>query len=376
MTDDSDAAPGPLAEISVVPEPSAEQLNERQVIDYRTEREHCLEWLLAFGKNPKRADGYAHSTVKNRASRMDQYYRWVWREESRYTTDLTHEHADAYLEYLARQETSNSHKSACRKALMMLYKWRHHKRGAEQWEPTITFSRSNQTTTPRDYLTREERSKIREAALEYGSVPNVDSVSGEKRERWKTYLAQRFEKPKSELTRDDWERANSWKIPTLTWTSLDAALRPIEVERARTSWVDIENGVLRIPREDAAKNSENWVVGLKDQTVEMLDRWLDQRRSIAKYDGTDALWLTRESNPYQSASLRSVLHRLCELADIDIEDRQMSWYTIRHSTGTYMVREEDLAAAQTQLRHRDPKSTMRYDQVPVEDRKDALERIG
>ncbi|WP_265112012.1 tyrosine-type recombinase/integrase [Halosolutus halophilus] len=373
MTDD---AAGPLAEVSVVPEPSAAQLNERQVIDYRTEREHCLEWLLTFGKNPKRADGYAHSTVKNRASRMDQHYRWVWEQEGRYTTDLTHEHADGYLEYLARQETSNAHKSACRKALMMLYKWRHHKRGAEQWEPQITFSRSNQTTTPRDYLTREERAKIREAALEYGSVPNVDSVSGEKRERWKTYLAQRFEKPKSELTREDWERANSWKTPTLVWTSLDAALRPIEVERARTSWVDIENGVLRIPREDASKNSENWIVGLKDQTVEMLDRWLDQRRAIEKYHGTDALWLTRESNPYQSASLRSVLHRLCEIADIDTTDRQMSWYTVRHSTGTYMVREEDLAAAQTQLRHRDPKSTMKYDQVPVEARKDALERMG
>lgn len=54
----------------------------------------------------------------------------------------------------------------------------------------------------------------------------------------------------------------------------------------------------------------------------------------------------------------------------------MSWYTIRHSIGTYMTREEDLAAAKAQLRHKIPKTTMRYDQAPVEDRRDALNRMG
>jgi len=44
----------------------------------------------------------------------------------------------------------------------------------------------------------------------------------------------------------------------------------------------------------------------------------------------------------------------------------------RHSTATYMAREEDLAAAQAQLRHKSPQTTMRYDQAPVEDRRDAL----
>jgi integrase len=54
----------------------------------------------------------------------------------------------------------------------------------------------------------------------------------------------------------------------------------------------------------------------------------------------------------------------------------MSWYSLRHSTGTYMTREEDLAAAQAQLRHRSPQTTMQYDQAPVEDRQDALDRMG
>jgi len=117
-------------------------------------------------------------------------------------------------------------------------------------------------------------------------------------------------------------------------------------------------------------------VSLRDQTIEMLEYWLEQRKVIDKYDDTDALWLTRRGNPYQSASLRSVLHTLCEYADISVENRQMSWYSIRHSVGTYMAREEGLAAAQTQLRHRSPETTMKYDQAPVEDRKNALDRMG
>lgn len=373
---DDDQAINTLDGIKLVPGPSKKQLNERQLIDYRTEREQCLDWLLAVGKEPEKAEGYAKITVENRASRMDQFYRWVWTEEDGYTSGLTNEHADSYLQHLARQETSNAHKNSCRKAVMMLYKWRHHQRGAEEWSPDLTFSRKNQSTAPRDYLTREERTMIRDAALEYGSVPQYDSVTGEKRDRWKRYMAQRFEKPKSEISKEDWERANSWKIPTLVWTSLDAALRPIEVERARTSWVDIDNGVLRIPREDSAKNAENWIVSLQDQTVKMLDRWLKQREAIEQYHDTDALWLTRQSNPYQSASLRGVLHRLCEEAGISVENRKMSWYSIRHSTGTYMAREEGLAAAQTQLRHRSPESTMKYDQAPIEDRQNALDRMG
>ena len=314
----SDQATDPLDEIKLVPEPSEELLNERQYLDYRSERERCLDWLLTFGKDPEKAEGYATSTVENRASRMDQFYRWVWEQEDGYTSNLTHDHGDGYLRHLGRRECSNAHKNACRKAVMMLYKWRHHQRGAESWEPELSFSRKNQSTAPRDYLTREERSKIRDASLEYGSVPSRENVRGEERDRWEAYLTQRFEKPKDEVREADWERANSWKIPSLVGTSLDAGLRPIEVKRARTSWVDIDNEVLRIPRAESSKVAENWIVSLQSQTVEMLDRWLTQRATIEKYDETDALWLTRQSNPYQSASLRGVLHRLFDIADISL----------------------------------------------------------
>lgn len=72
----STPATNPLESISVGPKPSEKLLNERQRVDYRTEREQCLEWLLTFGKDPDSVEGYAYSTVKTRASRMDQFYRW------------------------------------------------------------------------------------------------------------------------------------------------------------------------------------------------------------------------------------------------------------------------------------------------------------
>ena len=134
--------------------------------------------------------------------------------------------------------------------------------------------------------------------------------------------------------------------------------------------------MLRIPREESSKNTENWIVGLRSRKARALENWLEEREAYEKYEGRDELWLTRRANPYQSQSLRYLLKRLCETAGIPTESRQMSWYAIRHSVGTYMTREEDLAAAQAQLRHKSEQTTMKYDNAPVEDRKDALNRMG
>lgn len=259
-----------LDDLPVVTSCSEDYLNPRQLEDYRSQREECFTWLLTFGKDPKKADGYAFETVKSRGYRMDLFYRWVWRQEGGYTANVTPDHADEWMQELAQQDKSNVHKSNCQKAVKMLLKWRHHEHGISQWDSEITFTEnSNQ---PRDYLTRDERKAIREAALEYGSIPSYDNLTAAERDRWRVHLAQRFEKPKSEVEPSDWERANGWKIPSLVWVSLDAGLRPIEVERATLSWADLDNGVLRIPREESSKNTENWIVGLRDQTADMLRR--------------------------------------------------------------------------------------------------------
>lgn len=361
--------------VTVVTEPAAEYLNPKQLVDYRSEREDCLSWLLAFGKNPEKGQGYALGTVKPRAYRIDQFYRWVWNQEGGYTANLTHEHADSWMRHLAQEDYSSTHQTNCQKAVKMLFKWVQYERGGSTWRPSITFTETS-GSNPKDYLTREERTQIRNASLEYGSVPEYSNLAPSERERWRRYLAQRFEKSKSEITQDDWTRANSWKVPSLVWVSLDTGLRPVEVERASLDWIDTANSVLRIPEQDSAKSRDSWTVSLRERTAEFLRRWLVERENYAKYEGTDEVWLTREGNPYSSQSLRYLLRRLCEIADIETQNRKMSWYAIRHSVGTYMTREEDLAAAQAQLRHKAPETTMKYDQTPVEDRQDALDRMG
>ena len=54
---------------------TAGSMNNRQLLDYRSQREDYLEWLLTLGKRPEQAEGYAFQTVKNRAYRMDMFYR-------------------------------------------------------------------------------------------------------------------------------------------------------------------------------------------------------------------------------------------------------------------------------------------------------------
>jgi len=215
--------------IRVVTEPSREFLKQRQVVDYRSKRESCLKWLMTFGKDPEKAEGYARTTVKRRASRMDIFYRWLWDEEGQYVADITHDHADAFLKQLAYEGRSNADRSNHLKAFQMLMKWRHYELGHDEYEPAGTFYDDDSASQPRDYLTHEESSRIREAALEYESILGYNDLSPDQRDRWKAYLAQRFEKPKVDVSPQDWKCANGWKIPSLVATSLNTGLRPIEI---------------------------------------------------------------------------------------------------------------------------------------------------
>ena len=365
-----------IEDITLVTQKSKDVLNERQLEDYRSHRRDCLRWLLQFGKDPQYVEGYAFETVRARSNRMDMFYRWMWEHEERYVAAPTIEHAEEYLNDLAYRDTSNADKANHQKAVQMLLKWREHEHGLDEWEPSMKFSTADAASQPSDFFTRDERQRLREASLEYGSIPGYNDLSPAARDRWRQHLAQRFEKPKDDVVPEDWNRANDWKIPSLVATSLDTGLRPVEVARARTYWVDVANEVLRIPRTESSKNDENWIISLHSRTAEMLDRWLSQRDTYSAYQDTDALWLTREENPYRSQALKHLLGGLCEVAEIDMSNRQASWYTIRHSVGTYMAREEGLAAAQMQLRHKSVQTTMKYDQAPVEERRSALDRMG
>ena len=367
----------PPDSVPIVHDVERERLNNLQLSDYRDHRRRVLAWLWNEGKSPSEGTGYSESVVENTAYRLSKIYRWVW-EQQGYTSRLTHDHADEYIEKLRTTDYTNQNKNQYVKALKRYFAWRSHEVGADEWEPEETYTPTQATHHSRDYLTLDERGMIRNAALEYSSLPAYNGVSPEERDRLKAYLAQRLEKPKRDLTVEDWENASGWKVPSMVATSLDAGLRPVEVERSKVYWIDTQNSVLRIPKEEDSKGTdggENWIVSLRDDTSNYLERWLDERDSRPKYDGRDEVWLTSQSNPYGSSALNWLLGQLCDETGIRTENRDISWYSIRHSTGTYMAREEGLAAAQEQLRHRSEQTTMRYDQAPPEDRRDALDRM-
>lgn len=278
----------------------------------------------------------------------------MWEREG-YQIPPNADKADSYAYEIAHADVAEATKGKRLEALKRYSRWLSERFGIEPWEFEWAFSSSG-GGTPRDFLTIDERRAIRSAALEtdgnpaYGQHLDADALEA--------------------------LEGGSWKFTSLVWTSLDAGLRPVEVGRARVSWVDTENGVLRIPREESSKNVGNWTVGLTERTATALSRWIRQRETLPRYDDSDRLWLTRQGNPYGSRELGRLLRRLCDRADIPHEHRQMSWYAIRHSVGTYMTKERDLAATKAQLRHRSVATTMKYDQVPVEDRREALDRIG
>jgi hypothetical protein len=198
--------------IVLVTDKAREYLNPRQEVTYQEHRRELAEWMLALGTNPEKAEGYSHSTAKNRMNRLDLFYRFIWDREGRYIQDLSTDHANQYMRHLARQDMKESTKCHYQKAVKTLFKWKRNARNKDvEWDPEIEYSDPSTTYTPRDYLTRDDRKKLREAAMEYGSVPHYNSVSPGERDRWKAYIAQRLQKPKDEVAKKDWEKANSFK---------------------------------------------------------------------------------------------------------------------------------------------------------------------
>ncbi|TKX72617.1 site-specific integrase [Halorubrum sp. GN11_10-6_MGM] len=321
--------------LNLVPSENAEQLNEQQLVDYGELRQRFVKWLRTRAKDPERMEGYSDYTVYETAYKCARFDRWVWSSEGRYTHPPTTEHADQYIDdVVVYRDVSNATKGKTEEALARYYRWLSNTTHIDEWEHDQRF-RSGGDDAPRDYLTRRERRLVREQALDDGG----------------------------------------WKVPAIVCVSLDAALRPVEVGRATTDWCDIVNSMLRIPKEDSSKNKDNWRTALTTRSATVLDHWLDERAELEKYDDTDALWLSREGTTYGSRSLARLLSRLCEQAGIESRGRSLTWYSLRHSTGTYLTHERDLAATKAQLRHKSAQTTLKYDNVPPEQRREILDDI-
>jgi integrase len=325
----------PSRSIKIVPEQNEKHLNEQQHADYREYRWKFIQWMREIGKNPEKAEGYSDYTAYESAYRTARFDRWAWSKNGRYSIPPEPALATEYIEEdVIYRDVSNATKGKTEEAIARYYRYPADNYPGCEWEHDQRFNSSGDDA-PRDYLTRRERRRVREAAL----------------------------------------ATESWRETTIVLASLDAALRPVEVSRARPEWVDTENKLLRIPREESSKNSDNWRTSLASRTADALKHWLDERADDPMYEESDSLWLTREGTQYSSRSLARLLRRLCDEADIDTGGRQMTWYSVRHSTGTYLAAERDLKAAKDQLRHQTPVTTMKYDQVPAEQRRDALENM-
>jgi len=361
--------PQKLEGVVLIHGPAADMLTERQLVSYEKHRESLIDWLAYEGKNPDALEGYAPETFKVYANIICRFHRYVWEREGGFTLDLTHDHANAFLrDHIRSKEYSDSYKHNTKLALLAYFRFKNN-----EWEPKYVVSSTTTNVQPKSFVEQEERERLRTAVLEYGSVPAYAALSPEERNKWKLELARRFCKPVDQIGQEDWDRANGYKYPSIVFASLDAGLRPIEVGRARTHWINRDNPTLSIPVDESSKNKDNWSVSIRPDTHEYLLRWLEERKLYDKYADTDRLWLTRHGNPYNSSALKLLLTNLREIADID---RDLTWYAIRHSTGTYMAREEGLAAAQSQLRHKRTATTMKYDNVSLKSRRDALDRMG
>lgn len=291
--------------IKLAPEANAEHLNEQQLSDYTEHRAEFIEWLRTRGKRPEKIEGYSDYTAYETAYRTARFDRWTWTREGRYSIPPTPEHATAYVENdVALRDVSNSTKGKTEEAIARYMDWTATVYDVSEWDHDQVF-RSGGRDAPRDYLTRDERRKIREAALARGD----------------------------------------WKTTSLILTALDAALRPVEVRRATTTWVDIGNRMLRIPREDSSKNIDNWRVSLTSRTANALREWIDERDELEVYNGRDELWLTREGTQYTSRSLARLTRSLARDAGISTRGRTLTLYALRHSTGTYLTEERDCEGA-------------------------------
>lgn len=349
----------PFALLAEETKEELEELHARAQTDYETWKRNLIEWLHYEGKDPERLRGYAEETLRGTNYKIDQVMRWLWNERG-YTTELSPDDADKLMRELGRYtEYSDANLNNFVKAIKRLFSFYNHDKGKDvEWECKINLTEPN--VTNRDYFYKREFLSLYEAALEYGTVKHYHSCTPNERDELKGTLAQRFGITIDEISPEDFERANSFKIPSIISVSLDCGLRPVEVGRAKTYWVNFEEGTLDIPKGESSKNEDNWKCVLSEKSVRALEKWCDERENYDKYEGRNELWLNKRGNVYGSDSLNYILNDLIENAGIEPAGRDLSYYSIRHGTATVWADEESIHDAREQLRHKNVETTIGY----------------
>lgn len=336
-----------------------EEGHPRAVTDYESWKRDVLEWLHYEGKDPDRLRGYSKDTLRQSTYKIDQIMRWLWNKRG-YTTELTPEDADELMRELGRySQYGDANLNNFVKVIKRLFAYYNHEKGKNiEWNCRIDLNEPS--VTNRDYFKKDEFRPLYEASLEHGTVRHYHACNPEERDELKAHLAQRFEIRKKDVGPEEFQRANSFKIPSIVSVSLDCGLRPVEVGRAKVDWVNFEDGTLDIPREESSKNEDNWKCVLSRNSLRALEEWIQERSTYGKYAGRPELWLNKKGNPYNSSSLNYLLGKLIERAGIRPAGRDLSWYSIRHGVATVWADEEKIHDTREQLRHKKAETTLGY----------------
>ena len=343
-------------------------LNPMQLEMYRNWLKKLFQWLVAAGKNPEFGEGYAAESLDSHAYRINRFASWVYKNEG-FTTDFSQEQANQYWNDVLKpngNKLTTNRKAANSIALIFKFKAQKSEK-AEMWtipNSSDVYQKINKEKAKgfTDWFTVEELEAIRQAALSVYAVPRRDEMAAEEREEWAAHLSQRLRKPKNELDEEDWETANSYKIPSLVYASTDLGLRPKEVERSRWGWFNLDEGMMTIPKSESVKNTDEWRCYMGVEAVNLLRMWKDEAYGDGEEPGPEEpVWTTRQGNPYSAGSLRKPhMQNLMKEAGIDTSERESGWYMIRRGVGTDLGTQRGLNAVMNQLRITHIETAKRY----------------
>lgn len=342
-------------------------LEEEMYAEWRLD---LARWAFTEGKNPEFGEGYPRSSMPQTFYRLDRFAAWVWGADDYddFTTSFTKEMADSYWtdELMANDNALSTNRKAANSVALVFKRRANRSDDATEWSIPNSASVYNKInkesgTAFTDWFTIDELSRIKHASLSVYAVPKRDEMEPEEQDEWTAHLSQRLRKPKGDLTDDDWQEANSYKIPSLVYTSCDVGFRPKEVERSRWGWFDIDERVMRIPKAESTKNSDDWRCYISDESARLLQMWKRESYGDDEPSSFDSVWTTREGNPYSAESLRRpVMQNLMDEAGIDRNERESGWYMIRRGVGTDLGTRRGLNAVMNQLRITNVETAKRY----------------
>jgi integrase len=349
---------------SVVSDEELRPLNNRQTEIYKSKLEGFADYLLTQGKVPKKNIGYSEGSVSKKLSRFNRLMKWTWNNSGNASIEFSTSKGEAVNQAL---ETDSLRKfngkryadGTKRKFNDVLRNWFAFQ--SVEWEPEYEFQDKEPQNQP-DPFRKDELKQLWEASLTFKSIPSYNNLTPQERSRWKAHLAQEFGKPKQEVQPDDWDRINNcWKIPSIVRTTRSQGWRPALIGRMEVDWYDPDSQTIYIPKGEAPKNDSSWSSELTREGALALENWLEQRKLNELYDGREEIWLTREGNPYSSATLNDLLDKLIEEAGIIERGRKIVWYSFRHAVGTYVYDEyKSREIVAEQLRQKSKESASKY----------------